>query len=690
LEAYQGEAIPDEEDASSVAESSLEFSGASLPPRFVVPLLSEEQRIVENLNIDQRSAVTLSANAGPVMVFAGAGTGKTAVLTRRIAYLHACGVDPRQILAVTFTNKAAREMKERLQKLGVNPLPLVGTFHAIGLRILKRCPEAAGVDHRFTVMDESDTKALWKRLFVLPKRKEGKEPPPRAPHFKLQLNQDDDRIPMFEKAMFQLKERGIRSSKDVTDEFVAAHMFDMLKVYEAERMRLNMVDFSDLISASLHAIQKTEIGKRWASMFTHVLVDEFQDTSSLQFEWATSILSGRPGGKEAQNLFCVGDDNQSIYSFRGAVIENISRFVKEFKAIEVMLEQNYRCGSHILDAANRLIARNPGGSRKRLWTDSTSGSVQFRKFPRDSDEARWIAEDVRGSKLAERSAILTRTRAAMIPIMTALRFTSVAYHVVGAQDFFDRREIRDAMALLRLAANPADELSFARVALMFPGVGKTTVDKIVQVAKETGEPAASICLKHSSPKIQAVGAAFEGMSHESPAEKTILALVHSSGLWEECTNDEDQMRIVNLKEFIEMGGQFGIVGEFLEEMTLFSEKKGKEDGVTVSTIHAAKGLEWDRVYLPALCQGHLPSERIEVSTKDDITPEKIARKQKENLEEERRLMYVAITRAKRYLSTSWSTTRLIHGQIIKTTKSQFISEAGLGDYLIRTDTARAA
>ena len=690
LEAYEG--VPAEADLSGGYRSGFDSGEITFAvvERFLLPSIEDEKRIVQGLNPEQSVAVTLAANAGPVLVLAGAGTGKTSVLTRRIAYIHKCGADPRQILAVTFTNKAAREMKERLQKLGVHPLPVVGTFHGIGNLILRQCPDAAGVRKNFTIMDDSDMKTLWKRLFVAPK---GTAPDTA----RVQLAHGDLRTQDMERAMFALKERGMRYYDAKQWEHVKldydgclrglsaaqdpiSWVGKMLNLYEEERKRLNLVDFTDLVSASLVAMRDSEPGKRWAARFSHVLVDEFQDTSEIQFRWATTILSGRPGGEKAQNIFAVGDDSQSIYAFRGAKIGNMESYVQRFGAIEIMLEQNYRCGSDILKAANLLIAHNPGGDRKKLWTNGAAGQVECRFFGRDSDEAEWLAKHAQDARANRETAILVRTRASMIPIMTAVRRYGLQYRVVGAQDFFDRREIRDAMALLRFAANQDDLLSFARAALLFDGVGKGTIDKLVSACRSANQSILKLCANHKSVKIQAIASAFHEIDGHSKAEEAMARLAKDSGLAEACLADEDLMRMQNLKEFIEMAGQFGIISDFLEEMTLFAEKKDADEGLTVSTIHAAKGLEWDRVYLPALSQGHLPSERA------DMTNEEIVA----NLEEERRLMYVAITRAKHGLFVSSADSRMLHGSIIRCKPSQFLYESELVRQIVKEPAQRVA
>lgn len=625
-------------------------------PTRIVPL--QKNLIISNMNKPQADAISMPVS-GAAMVLAGAGTGKTAVLTRRIAWLCASGVDPRTIMAVTFTNKAAREMKERLARLGVNPMPMMGTFHSVGLSILKLCPESAGVRAGFTVMDENDTKSLWNRIFVAKKD----EVPD---HFKYQLYPKNPDIAKYRGWMFSLKELGIRSSNDDMSRFdldksIPPSIYYMLDIYEKERCALNMVDFSDLISGSLAAISDTNKGKLLSQRFTHLLVDEFQDTSSLQYAWVKQMMDGR------RNIFCVGDDSQSIYSFRGAVVKNIAIFVNEFKATEVMLEQNYRCGTEILSKANKLIANNRGGSRKKLWADSNPGDVEFREFFKEGDEANWIAEQIKRRDRADNSVVLLRTRAAMLPILIALRAGNITHHVVGAKDFFDRKEIRDAMALVSAVVNPSDYQSFKRAASIFEGVGSTTIEKIITISQEQGMSPIETCGCSNSKKVTSIWDALCGMSRMSVSSSGVANLIIRSGLAQQCEEDEDKNRVVNIREFIGLAGGFNTLGQFLEEITLFKEKSQCEDGVTVSTIHGAKGLEWEDVYLPALSQGHLPSERLS----DD--PAAIL----DDLEEERRLMYVAITRAKTALYTSFSKSRIVYGEAINTKRSNFIAESGL-------------
>jgi DNA helicase-2/ATP-dependent DNA helicase PcrA len=476
--------------------------------------------------------------------------------------------------------------------------------------------------------------------------------------------------------MFALKEAGVRHSTDkisdlAVDPDTPAFAYKMLDIYEAERCRLNLVDFSDLISGSLAALQSDK-GRDWSRRFSHLLVDEFQDTSALQFKWIDRMMSDR------ENIFCVGDDCQSIYSFRGAVVENVGRFVRKFDATEILLEQNYRCGTDILNAANKLIANNRSGDRKRLWADSDAGQIEFKSYDRDNEEAWGIAHQIKSRGNLERTAVLVRTRAAMLPVTKALRENNILYHVVGAQDFFDRKEIRDAMSLVRLSVNQMDTLSFARAAAIFNGVGKTVIDRIVTEAKDRGISPLSVCASHKNEKVRAIATTIDILTASSPALNSVTRLSQWSGLEASCLEDEDESRIKNLRDFYAMAGGFSTLGHFLEEITLFAEKRGKTDGVTISTIHGAKGLEWDMVYLPALTQGHIPAIR----ERED------QEKAFEEMEEERRLMYVAITRAKHGLYASFSKTRMVHGEIMAASRSIFVKESGL--HLYDKDAQRKA
>lgn len=616
------------------------------------PCLNDDFRknLLDGLNGRQSDAVSLPVDAGPVMVLAGAGSGKTAVLTKRVAWLVSHGVSPKSILAVTFTNKAAREMEGRLRKLGIGQ-PQMGTFHQVGLKVIKMCPEIIGIGPGFSISDSHDSKQMWRNLFVVPD-KEGVK----SGELKF-IKSDKELWSQYESEMFKIKDCGVRSSsglKSCENGAIDPHTLGrILDAYEAERKRCNKVDFADMIAGSLLAIRENPAAQQWAAGISHVLIDEFQDTSDLQFDWATSILGQK---NLRQNLFLVGDDCQSIYAFRGAKVANIDKFITRYGARQVLLEQNYRCGSKILDAANSLIKNNKGGDRKKLWTENGAGEVLVKDFYRDNEEAEWIAADIRVLPDGQDIAILLRTKAAMIPIARALREKQITHHVVGATDFFKTKEIRDALALLRLVVNPMDVISFARAAEIFDGVGKKAVLDAVKKADALGVP--PIDVARESKKLMPVALLYEGCATDDPAQAVAIRLINDSGLMSQCSADGEENRLRNIKEFIEIAGQFKTVGVFMEEITLFAESAGDCEGVTLSTVHAAKGLEWDKVYLPAVCDGHLP----------------MANNEDGGEEEERRLMYVAITRARTSLKVSFSRRRMVNGEIKDAKQSRFIAE----------------
>lgn len=614
------------------------------------------KKLVDGLNSKQLDAISLPVDSGPVMVLAGAGSGKTSVLTKRIAWLVSHGVRPESILAVTFTNKAANEMKERLRLMGVGQ-PQMGTFHQIGLKIIKLCPDIVGVRKGFSITDDRDAEHMWRSLFVVPDKEGVKDGD-------LKFNSKNDKAlwSAYETAMFKAKDAGVRSSGDLAfgpyrppGGIDAYELGRILDIYEAERKRCNKIDFADMIAGSLLAIRENPAAGQWASAITHVLVDEFQDTSPLQYEWAISILGQK---NKKQNLFCVGDDNQSIYAFRGAAVENIGRFVGEYDAATILLEQNYRCGSRILDVANSLIGHNINGARKKLWTENAAGEVFIRDFWRDDDEAKWIARDIHGLPEPKQraTAILFRTKAAMMPVARALRENGVVYHTVGAVDFFKTQEIRDAMSLMRLALNPSDVTSFARAAGIFPGVGKKTVQDAVKESMDSNTSPMDIVF--GSKKLAPMAKVYDTINWNDTASDIMNFLITESGLMAQCSEPGEKVRLSNLKDFIGMAGQFESLEIFAEEVTLFADNAEEKSGVTLSTIHAAKGLEWDSVYLPAVCAGHLPMDNNVEG----------------GLEEERRLMYVAITRARRSLKVSYPKSRMINGEIKDTGASRFIGE----------------
>ena len=646
--------------------------------------------IVGNLNPAQADAVTLDPDCGPAMILSGAGTGKTTVLTRRIAYLKAAGVDPRRILAVTFTNKAANEMEMRLVGLGVSPMPVVGTFHSIGLRIVKACPEAAGVKAGFTIMDDYDQKAFWKRLFVRPEKSgkgDGDDKKAMDERYLIPAK-SKQRIAIDMRTMMRMKDEGIRSSSDPGVAGFDAKYATMLDIYESERKQRNLVDFSDLISASLNAVRNYPEGREFASRFTHVLVDEFQDTSRLQFDWVRSITEHCL----VRNIYAVGDDCQSIYGFRGAVVENIEDFITKDNAIEVRLEQNYRCGSRILDIANKLIAHNPGGDKKKLWSDSgVKGDISLDSYASDLNEASAIAKRLKDNPdIIDHSAILLRQREPIRTITAELRKHGIAYTVFGAHDFFDSKEVRTLTAMLKLAANPRDTESFVRVAGIMPGVGKTSIDGMIeQFKKSENTNLINLCNNHKNAGLKNIFEMYQGVCGTTgDVPLAVCRFIFYSGLLDECVKEdlkeEKERKFVrnkptdkgrretNLNEFVIMSRNAKDVFAFIDELTLFAEKRKKKSGVIVSTIHSAKGLEWDHVFLPALNEQSFFRSNFK---QDDEEEENDT-----DLHEERRLMYVALTRAKQSIFASCTKNRMVYGKIVPTNPCRFIYESGLNRY----------
>jgi len=563
-------------------------------------------------------------------------------------------------MAVTFTNKAANEMKHRLKTMNVSNEPTVGTFHSIGNIILRFCPETAGVRTGFTIMDTDDTHSLWKKIFLVPED-EIIQPGD------YRMHKSDEHWETYMRTMFKWKEKGLREGLPKGKSNFENDISRLFDIYEPVRKEQNRVDFHDLISASLLAIKENPKGISWSSRFTHVLVDEFQDTSDLQFQWATAILKGE---KKKQNLFCVGDDNQSIYAFRGANIKNIYKFVRDYSAQEILLEQNYRCGSHILDAANNLIAKNENGDKKKLWTENATGDVSVENYATDTNEAEEIARQIKTYKYPLTNvAILVRTKSTMVPISHALRSKGIEHHIVGAKDFFDSKEVRDGMALVKFSLNHNDMVSFERAAGLFKGIGKRAISNLIDEARQYQMPYLDAC--KSDKKFKVIYDAFDGIDEESDAFEAVFKMTNESGLRKLCEKAEGGSRISNLNDFCELAGQFTNLKEFVEEMTLFADRDVRQSGVTISTIHAAKGLEWERVYLPVLTNDHLP--RIEGNDYVGMTDEQIH----EEMEEFRRLMYVAITRAKHDLYISYPSRRMEYGKLKNCSPSCFLGEAGL-------------
>jgi DNA helicase-2/ATP-dependent DNA helicase PcrA len=624
---------------------------------------------LDDLNDAQRRAV--EAVDGPVLVLAGAGTGKTRVLTTRLAYILATGrAFPAELLAVTFTNKAAREMRERLEAMiggraagGV----WLGTFHAIASRILRRHAELVGLKSSFTILDTDDQLRLLKQILAAE-------------------NIDERRWPArLLLAMIQRwKDRGLGPEKvaraDAGD-FARGRAVDLYRQYQERLMTVNAVDFGDLLLHNLTLLTgNPDILGDYQRRFRYLLVDEYQDTNVAQYLWLRLLAQQR------RNLCCVGDDDQSIYSWRGAEIGNILRFETDFPGATIIrLEENYRSTSHILGAAAGVIAQNRGRLGKTLWTSAEEGDKVVVRAVWDADEeARWVGEEIealqrKGHALSE-VAILVR--AAFQTREFEERFISLAlpYRVIGGPRFYERQEIRDALAYLRLVNQPGDDLAFERI-LNTPrrGIGTATLQQLHALARAErltlGEaaraltagdqlrPAARNALAGFIAALDRWRAQAERVEHTDLVQ-SVLDESGYTAMWQADRSPDAAGRLENLKELVVAMAEFENLGGFLEHVSLVMDNAAEAGGdmVNLMTLHSAKGLEFDTVFLPGFEEGLFPNQRA-LEENGAIA-----------LEEERRLAYVGLTRARHRAHISFAANRRIHGQWIDAIRSRFVDE----------------
>ncbi len=617
---------------------------------------------LEHLNPEQLAAVT--APDEHALILAGAGSGKTRVLTTRIAWLVKGGrVAPSGILAVTFTNKAAREMLTRVSAmLPLNPRGLwIGTFHGLANRMLRMHHREAALPQTFTILDSQDQLAALKRLLK-------------------GMNVDEERFPARELMYFVngQKEQGVRA-RDVriTDETVKGYA-DLYAAYDEQCQREGVVDFAELLLRNFELLSRNEIlREHYSQRFRHILVDEFQDTNRLQYRWL-KLLAGR-----SSVIFAVGDDDQSIYRFRGANVGNMADFERDFKVAKVVrLEQNYRSHGNILDAANALISNNRNRLGKNLWTSAGQGEpLRVFEGESDNDEARWLVEEVRslareGTRLSH-IAVLYRSNAQSRVLEHALFSHAIPYRVYGGQRFFERAEVKHALAYLRLVAAPEDDNAFLRV-VNFPtrGIGTRTLEQIQDTARANNVS----LFKAADGKAAAFKKLIEDLRAEVqglPLPEVVEVTVARSGLIEHYKSErEGAERIENLEELVNAAAAFVQEereveeGEPAEPLTAFLTHAALEagehqagegqDALQMMTVHSAKGLEFDAVFLTGLEEGLFPHEQS-VSEAD-------------GLEEERRLAYVAITRARNRLYLSHAQTRMLHGQTRYNIASRFLEE----------------
>ncbi len=639
--------------------------------------------LLANLNAEQLLAVTLPPQHA--LVLAGAGSGKTRVLTTRIAWLIQTGqVSPQGILAVTFTNKAAREMLARLSTLlpvgmGYNPRSIwMGTFHGLCNRLLRTHHRDAGLPQLFQILDSSDQLAAIKRMLKA-------------------LNVDDEHYPPRELQHFinAQKEAGHRShAVEAWDDFTRRRV-ELYREYEAQCQRESVVDFAELLLRSYELLERNEpLRQHYQQRFRHILVDEFQDTNRLQYRWLS--LLANDGGEGGACLFCVGDDDQSIYRFRGAEVGNMRDFERQFRVSNVIrLEQNYRSWGNILDAANAIIRNNSDRLGKNLWTERGSGEpIRVYEAFSDGDEARWLVEEVQSLVRDGMSrgdiALLYRSNAQSRVLEHQLFSAGIPYRVYGGLRFFERQEIKHALAYLRLIANPDDDTAFTRV-VNFPtrGIGARSLEAL-QDAAHTWQSNLYASVPHLSGKAGKALAAFvlliEKLRRETcelPLPELVDHVLDLSGLRAHYKADkEGQERLENLDELINAAANFmaeneagreapsqshDLLAEFLAHASLEAgdhQADATVEAVQLMTVHSAKGLEFDAVFLSGLEEGLFPHENSAM--------------ERDGLEEERRLMYVAVTRARERLYLSFAQSRMLHGQVRYNLRSRFLEEIPTG------------
>ncbi|REC59005.1 DNA helicase II [Rhodosalinus sediminis] len=630
---------------------------------------------LDGLNPAQRAAV--EALDGPVLMLAGAGTGKTKALTTRIAHLLNTGrARPNEILAVTFTNKAAREMKERIGRLlgeAVEGMPWLGTFHAICVKLLRRHAELVGLKSNFTILDRDDQLRLLKQLIQAENIDEKRWPPRQLAgiidHWKNRA-WTPETVPASEAGAYD--NRGTK----------------LYALYQARLKELNAVDFGDLLLHMVTIFQThDDVLEQYRRWFRYILVDEYQDTNVAQYLWLRLLAGGH------HNICCVGDDDQSIYGWRGAEVGNILRFEKDFPGAQVIrLEQNYRSTPHILAAASAVIAGNRDRLGKTLWTEAEEGEkVRLIGHWDGEEEARWIGEEIESMQRGTRGmrpfsldeiAILVRASHQMRAFEDRFLTIGMPYRVIGGPRFYERQEIRDAMAYFRLAVSPSDDLAFERV-VNTPkrGLGDKAQQKIQVAAREAG-----VSLVEGAKRLLAA----RGLTGKGAAELAKLLdgidrwgrmagdpevghvelaeiILDESGytaMWQNDKTPEAPGRLENLKELVKALEEFENLTGFLEHVSLVMDNESEGEGAKVSimTLHGAKGLEFPAVFLPGWEDGLFPSQRA------------MDEQGLKGLEEERRLAYVGITRAGEVATISFAGNRRVFGQWQSQLPSRFVDE----------------
>jgi len=639
---------------------------------------------LNSLNPQQRQAV--ETIQGPVLILAGAGTGKTRVITFRIAHMIAKGIRPANVLAVTFTNKAAREMKERVTKLvprdsvrnqdGKTDRPTISTFHSLCVRILRQHIEMLGYKRNFVIYDESEQLSAIKKILS---------------HISARGEKTDPKV--IQSFISRYKNGGMNGK--FTDESAAAMARHILRRYDSALKACNAVDFDDLLLLVLKLFREhPQVLEACRAKYRYVMVDEYQDTNAAQFELVNLLCS------EHRNLCVVGDDDQSIYGWRGAEIANLLDLEKHFAEVKVIkLEQNYRSTNMILNAANAVIKNNARRRGKQLWSaKGAGGKIILHTFESDEAEARTIVEEIEFLRMARRvpwrdAAILFRTNQQSRPLEMTLRQAGVRYNLIGGQSYFDRREIRDVLAYLKMFVNPHDDVSLLRIAnVPARGLSDVTMERLLAASQERHCSVFS-AMKHTdvqaalATKTRACIADFvsfvQGTRDQLEAAPPVTSLTQwaekflaETGYIEELRRNEKNIesaenRVRNIKELLAELDQTSTplskpierIAFFLDDLTLDAEREEEKeqqgDAVTLITMHSCKGLEFPHVFVVGLEDGLLPHSRSKVEG---------------TLDEERRLFYVAITRAMQTLTLSYCLSRKKYGQTMPCHPSGFLKE----------------
>ena len=634
--------------------------------------------VYDTLNKPQKEAVFHTE--GPLLILAGAGSGKTRVLTHRIAYLiEEKGVNPWNILAITFTNKAAEEMRQRVDSLvGIGAESIwVSTFHSMCVRILRRYIDRLGYDNRFTIYDTDDQKTLMKEVC----RKTDID----TKRFKERMLLSV--ISSAKNEMILPEEFELNAGGD----FVQLKIAKVYKEYEAQMRANNAWDFDDLLVKTVQLLEtQPDVRENYQERFRYIMVDEYQDTNTVQFR-LVSLLAGK-----YRNLCVVGDDDQSIYKFRGANIRNILDFEKEFSDAKVIkLEQNYRSVGNVLEVANSVIRNNKGRKEKTLWTDNEKGEkIRLRQFDTAYDEAQFIAEDIKdetaqGANYSDH-AVLYRTNAQSRLLEEKFVAMNIPYKIVGGINFYSRREIKDVLSYLKTIDNGKDDLAVRRI-INVPkrGIGLTTINRIQESAAARGigfydalsAPDLIPGIGRSASKLDSFAALieyFKGRSEESGVTDLLTEVIEKTGYTESLEADDPEeleARVQNIDELVSKAavyeescsdrGERPTLSGFLEEVALVADIDSvaeDRDYVILMTLHSAKGLEFPHVYLAGMEDGLFPSY-MSISGDDP-----------EELEEERRLCYVGVTRAEEKLTLTCARMRLVRGERQYNSMSRFIKE----------------